>query len=292
MRRRWLLVALAGCFTGDGDPFPMFSAAAFAEAADQAAPVVSLVANYRTEIDPSPFLVSEKYDGVRAIWDGGSLRFRSGRRVAAPAWFLAALPREPLDGELWLGRGRFDELSGIVRRSQPGDDQWREIRYMVFDLPGGAGSFSDRAERLRQIVAAVPVPWLAVAPQERIENRADLMRKLDALVAAGGEGLVLHRADSTYQAGRSDDLLKLKPWHDAEATVVAHEPGRGRLLGMIGALRVRTAEGKEFRIGSGLSDALRRDPPAVGTSVTFRYQELTKAGIPRFPRYWRKYEAF
>jgi DNA ligase-1 len=292
MRRRLLFVALAGCFVGIGDGGLSLAAPAWAEEARSVAPAVLLAEVFHPDVDPAQYWISEKYDGVRAIWDGRELRFRSGRRVPAPAWFVAGLPREPLDGELWLGRGRFDELSSIVRKAQPLDAEWRRVRYMIFELPDGAGSFTERSERLRSIVGSSGMPWLHAVEQFRVADRQALMKKLDEVVRAGGEGLMLHRAAASYVTGRSDDLLKLKPLRDAEATVIGHEPGQGRLAGVVGALRLRTPEGKEFRLGSGLSDALRRDPPAVGASVTYRYQELTKDGIPRFPRYWRMHEEF
>ncbi len=131
--------------------------------------------------------------------------------MPAPAWFVAGLPPEPLDGELWLGRGRFAELSGIVRRQQPRDDEWRQVRFMVFEQPDGAGSFTERVERLKAIVARAGVPWLQVVEQFRVADRAALQARLDAVVAAGGEGLMLHRADAPYLTGRSDALLKPSP---------------------------------------------------------------------------------
>jgi DNA ligase-1 len=86
----------------------------------QAVPLTPMLGkNWHPGLNPADFLVSEKLDGVRALWDGQLLRFRSGRRIVAPGWFLAGLPTTPLDGELWLGRGSFDRLSGIVRRSTP-----------------------------------------------------------------------------------------------------------------------------------------------------------------------------
>ena len=93
-------------------------------------------------------------DGVRALWDGASLRFRSGRPIAAPAWFLAGLPAVALDGELWLGRQRFETLSGSVRKQVPVDGDWRALRYMVFDLPHHPAPFAQRAERITELVAA------------------------------------------------------------------------------------------------------------------------------------------
>jgi DNA ligase-1 len=290
MQRRLLVVALAGCFAGSSvAEVPSVQQDATDEARS-VPPAVPLAEVLRPHVDPSAYWISEKLDGVRAIWDGRILRFRSGRRVPAPAWFLAGLPKEPLDGELWLGRGRFDELSGIVRKAQPMDAEWRGVRYMIFELPDGPGSFTERSERIKAIVAAAGTPWLGFIEQYRVADRRALMKTLDEVVRAGGEGVALHRAAATYGAGRTGDLLKLKPWQDAEATVVGYEPGKGRLDGLLGALRLRTAEGREFRVGSGLSDALRRDPPALGTAVTFRYQELTRDGVPRFPRFWRMHQ--
>lgn len=238
-------------------------------------------------IHPAGFLVSEKYDGVRAVWDGQRLRFRSGIVVATPGWFTAALPAAPLDGELWLGRGRFDELSGSVRRSSPDDAAWRQLRYMVFDMPGTPGPFAERAQRIAAMCRQVQMPQLAAVKQDALADRAALQRRLQEVVAAGGEGLMLHRADATWSPGRSAVLLKLKPLHDAEALVIGHEPGRGRLAGQLGALRVRTAQGHEFSLGSGLSDAQRKQPPALGSWVSYSHRGHTPGGLPRFASFLR-----
>lgn len=256
------------------------------------APPLLLAEVLRGDVDVSRYWVSEKLDGARALWDGHSLRFRSGRPVNAPAWFVAGLPEEALDGELWIARGRFEALSGIVRRRQPRDEDWRQVKFMVFELPDGAGSFSERIDRLRAIVERADVPWLQAVEQFRVADRAALQAKLDEVVAGGGEGLMLHRADAPYLTGRSDALLKLKPLLDAEATVIAHLPGRGRLEGMMGALLVETAQGVRFQLGTGFSDAQRRDPPPVGSQVTFSYRDLTRDGVPRFASYLRRRENF
>lgn len=239
-------------------------------------------------IDPAGHLVSEKYDGVRALWDGRRLRFRSGLAMAAPAWWLARLPAAPLDGELWLGRGRFEAVSGAVRRQQPDDAEWRALRYMVFEQPQGEGGFAQRAARLADIARHAAWPGLVAAPQRTLADRQALQRWLDEVVAGGGEGLVLHRADAPWTPGRTPALQKLKPQHDAEAVVLAHEPGRGRLAGVMGALRVRDETGAEFRIGSGFSDAQRATPPAVGSVVSYAFRGRTGSGVPRFASFLRE----
>ena len=223
-RRQWLALAAA--------------AAAMPRPAAAALPLL-LAQEADDGVDPAGWLVSEKYDGVRAVWDGQRLRFRSGGAIAAPGWFLARLPAAPLDGELWLGRGRFDALSGLVRRSSATDEAWRELRYMVFELPGGRGGFAQRAAELARLAAAARWPQLQVVEQSTLAGRHALRDRLQSVVAGGGEGLVLHRADARWRAGRSADLLKLKPLADAEATVIAQLPGRGRHAGRLGALRVR-----------------------------------------------------
>ena len=243
-------------------------------------------------VDPANYLVSEKYDGVRAIWDGKVLRFRSGRAVNVPAWFIAKLPAQPLDGELWLGRGRFESLSGIVRKTEPQDADWRQIKYMIFELPDAPGTFAERVQRIREIIANTKWPQLVAVEQFRVADRAALKRKLDEVVRGGGEGLMLHLADAAYVAGRSDVLLKLKPLQDTEAVVIEHLPGKGKYQGILGALRVQTPDGKKFLIGTGFTDAVRKNPPPVGTTITYTYRGLTNTGLPRFASYLRVRENF
>lgn len=239
------------------------------------------------QADVSLYLVSEKIDGVRAFWDGRVLRTRHGNPINAPAWFLASFPAQPLDGELWIGRGQFDRLSATVRRQVPDELEWRQVRYLVFELPHAPGSFRERVQALRTLVSGAGVPWLLPVEQFEVKSRQALDQKLTEIVKAGGEGLMLHRADAQYMTGRSDVLLKMKRWNDAEATVIGHQPGKGKFAGMLGALRVRTADGVEFMLGTGLKDADRRNPPPIGAVITFRYRELTNRGLPRFASYYR-----
>lgn len=256
--------------------------------ATQATPATPMLAkNWSNGLDPAAYLVSEKLDGVRALWDGQMLRFKSGRPMAAPTWFTAALPTTPLDGELWLGRGRFDRLSGIVRHGTPQETLWREVRYMVFDLPGALDGFGARAARLVALVERSAVPWLQAVAQGRVSDRAALQQQLRTTVADGGEGLVLHRADALWQSGRSDALRKLKPVPDDDARVLAHLPGKGRHAGRLGALLLEMPSGQRFALGTGFTDAQRKDPPAVGAWVTYRYRDRTPAGLPKFASFLR-----
>ena len=261
--------------------------ASIASAGEAEAPSLLLANVYREGVDLDRYWVSEKLDGVRAYWDGERLLSRKGNPINAPPWFVEHYPRVPLDGELWMGRGAFERLSGAVRRQVPDDAQWRGIRFMVFDLPSSPGIFDRRLQRLREMFETIASPYLALVEQFRVADRAELMETLDRVVAGGGEGLMLHRGSSLYTAGRGDDLLKLKTHEDAEAVVVGHLPGKGRLTGMLGALLVETPEGLRFRLGTGFSDEERRNPPPLGATVTYKYYGRTRNGVPRFASFLR-----
>lgn len=254
-------------------------------------PELLLAERYRGRVAVPAYWVSEKLDGVRAAWDGRQLRFRSGHPVPAPSWFLEGLPAHALDGELWLGRGTFDRLSAIVRRNPPDDGEWRQVRYMIFELPGAPGTFTERLAQLKAVTGGVP-PWLTLIDQFRVADERALRDKLADVVRQGGEGLMLHLAEAPYETGRSAVLLKMTPWLDAEARVVAHVPGKGKHAGRLGALRVEMPSGRRFALGTGFSDSQRRDPPAIGSLVTYRYRDLSRNGIPRFARFLRIREEF
>jgi len=251
------------------------------------APSLSLASDYRPGLDLPAYFVSEKLDGVRAYWDGRQLTARSGNTIRAPAWFIADFPATALDGELWIARGRFDELSGIVRQIRPDSADWHLVRYMVFDLPHATQPFTHRLAQLQQVISLAEIPWLQPVSQFRVTDEAALMKTLARVTAGGGEGLMLRRDSSLYHTQRNSDLMKLKPLHDAEAIVLAYLPGRGRLKGMMGSLLVETSEGRRFRIGTGFSDMERRNPPPLGATITYQFSGLTSTGLPRFARYLR-----
>ena len=255
-------------------------------------PPLMLAGEYHRRFALADTRVSEKYDGVRGYWDGQRLLTRGGNPIVAPTWFTAGWPAHALDGELWAGRGRFAEAVSTVRQQTPDDAAWRSLRYMVFDLPSHGGRFEERYAALQRAVSALGLPWVQAVEQLPAPEAVGLRALLDRTVAAGGEGLVLHHAGASYLPGRSSELVKFKPFQDAEARVLSHVPGQGRLQGRTGALWVEWpgadgAPSQRFKLGSGLSDADRGDPPAVGSWVTFRFRGLTAQGVPRFASYLR-----
>lgn len=268
------------------------AAGPLAWAASGSASPLMLANVYHPGVPLADYWVSEKYDGVRGYWDGKQLLTRGGERVNAPAWFTAGWPATPLDGELWAGRGQFTKAAGTVRQQTPDDDAWRGMRFMVFDLPAQGGPFTHRIPVLNQLLATMAVPWVQPVVQSRVASHQALQALLAKTVKLGGEGLMLHRGSSLYRAQRSDDLLKVKTHEDAEARVIAHIPGKGKYAGMLGALLVQMPDaqghpGRRFKLGAGFSDGQRRNPPAVGSWVTYRFRGLNDSGIPRFASFMR-----
>lgn len=260
-------------------------------AASQSPPAIQLASDFNAErtsdaINVEDFLLSEKLDGVRGYWDGARLLTRKGHIITVPAWFTAGFPDYPLDGELWLGRGQFERMSSLVRQTSPKEEEWRRVRFMVFDLPQAEGSFEQRYQWALTALKGAS-PYLHVIPQFKLDNTETLYQTLDSLVAQGAEGLMLHRRSATYRVGRNPNLIKLKPYYDAEATVIAHIAGKGQFAGQMGALRVQTVDGRIFSIGSGFNLAQRQHPPAIGTVITYKYLGLTVNGLPRFASFLR-----
>ena len=250
-------------------------------------PKLTLANVYQKGMPLDGYWVSEKLDGVRAYWTGERFLSRGGHEYRAPDWFTRGFPERPLDGELWMGRGRFAELSGAVRQVVPDDDDWRRIRFMVFDFPDKEATFDQRLARLRVLIEEVESPYMALVDQQRASSHEHLMLRLDKVVAVEGEGLMLRLGASGYRSGRSNDLLKVKQYQDAEAVVVRHLPGKGKYEGLMGSLLVELEDGRQFRIGSGFSDSERASPPNPGTTITFKYYGLTATGLPRFASFLR-----
>lgn len=250
---------------------------------DSEGPPVLLAEKWENDIDLEGWWMSEKLDGVRAYWDGKKFLSRLGNEFMAPDWFIDGFPNTPLDGELWLGRGEFQRTVSIVRR-QDRSEHWKEISYVVFDAPALKGPFEERLEYLADALGN-HTPSANALEHVVCEGLDHLQNELSRVESLGGEGLMLREPGSKYVAGRSSTLLKVKTFHDAEAIVVDYVPGKGRHKGRCGALRVEMPDGTRFSVGTGLSDAQRENPPAVDAVITYRYQELTKDGVPRFPSY-------
>lgn len=261
--------------------FGLLAATAHAQA-----PRLMLATAWDHHNDPAGWWMSEKYDGVRGYWDGRKMLSRGGKTIALSEDLRRALPPFPLDGELWAGRGRFAYTLSVVRDSAPGAN-WADIHYLVFDAPAADGPFETRMAVVEKWLDENPAAPIRAIQQIRCRDNAHLQRFLDQIERNGGEGVMLRAADSPYQFGRSPHLRKVKRFDDSEAKVIGYNPGKGKYSNMVGSLRVELADGTRFAVGSGLSDAERRDPPSIGATITIKHHGWTRHGKPRFPVFWR-----
>jgi len=250
-------------------------------------PVIELASRYHNDIQVNNYLVSEKLDGVRARWNGEVLVTRGGHVINAPPWFIQGFPNQALDGELWIARNRFDEVSGIIRQQIIDDNKWNLITFNVFDLPLSPEPFMKRYQQLQRIFSSNSSPHIALIEQKTLPSKAALNQWLNEEEKKQGEGLMLHHKNSFYEHKRSKYLLKMKKVYDAEATVIGYISGKGKYKDMLGAMLMAMPNGLEFKLGSGFSDELRRNPPSIGSEVTYQYYGLTKNGKPRFASYLR-----
>jgi len=260
----------------------------------------SFTSNYKSKAKPAiqhgikyhevnnihDYWVSEKLDGMRGYWNGKQLLSRQGNKIHAPVWFTKGFPDTNIDGELWMSRNNFQGLISCVRKKKA-NNCWKKVTFMMFDLPKHTGGFSERIKQMSILKQQSPSHYFYMIKQVRLKNINELDKMLTTVIAINGEGLMLHKANAYYKVGRNAALMKLKKHQDAEATVIAHLPGKGKYKNMLGSLKVKTPEGVVFKIGSGFSDRERRSPPEIGSIITYKYNGKTKAGIPRFARFWR-----
>ncbi len=228
------------------------------------------------------WLMSEKLDGIRALWNGKELTTRKGNKIHAPAWFLKGFPPFAIDGELWSKRGEFEKIQSIVMRKQP-HTGWKKLTYNIFDVPEQTGGLQERLHVLKNWMKENKAPYLRIIPQILCGGTGHLRRYQKNIETLGGEGIVLRDPKAPYIHGRTSSALKVKSFEDAECTVINHIPGNGKFKGMLGSLDCRLNNGITVRLGNGFTLFQRKNPPRIGSIITFKHQGWTARGLPRFP---------
>ncbi|WP_169753216.1 DNA ligase [Campylobacter mucosalis] len=230
----------------------------------------------------SNWLVSYKLDGIRAYWDGKNLLSRNGKIINAPAKFIKNLPPFELDGELFLKNGEFEKTQSIIMDKSPNLEAWSEITYHVFDVPKAKGGLLERLSVLSEN------DIVKIIKQTPIKDKNELMKFYQNALNLGYEGVVLREPNAPYEFKRSKNALKFKPFFDAECEVVSINKGSGKFKDVMGSVSCKDLKtAKTFKIGSGFSDFNRVNPPKIGQIITYKYQNLTAKGLPRFPTFLR-----
>ena len=247
------------------------------------------------------WLASEKLDGVRAYWDGRNLLSRNGKILAAPGGWSAHFPPFALDGELYTARGEFEKIQSIVMDKTPNEAAWSEIKFHVFDVPEASGGLLKRLSELEKFILQNPQAGqnLKIIKQVKVKDNAEFESFAEAFIAKGGEGAVVREPNAPYERKRSKNALKYKEFKDAECEVTGVNAGTGKYAVLMGSVTCKAlsaagsnsdeqiASGVKFKIGSGFSDEERANPPKIGSIITYKYQNLTAKGVPRFPVFLR-----
>jgi DNA ligase 1 len=262
-------------------------------------------------INPVGWWASEKYDGYRALWNGKDFRSRNGNKFNVPEWFTQIMPPDyALDGEFWVGRGCFDKC-GIFKKKLPETDEWidKKVIYKVFDVPSYNKPFKERMKKLKDIVknrckckktfklpkkvSSMKCP-IEVTQQTKIKSKEHLNNMFSNVIKGGGEGIMLRKPQSIYEGKRSSTLLKMKVEFDTEAEIIGYKLGVGKYIGMLGSFKCKLILGKNkgvtFNV-SGMNDEIRtnyKKTHKIGTIITIAFNDYTKDGVPRHPRYLRK----
>ncbi len=242
---------------------------------------------YDRKDDVSDWLWSEKLDGVRGYWDGKQLLSKNGLPFHPHPDFVTNFPEFPLEGEIWGGRQTFEQTISIVKKNKP-HDGWLNLKFAVFDVPQASGGFEQRLQLAQTWFAKFPSSYAFVIEHKPVRDHEHLAVELKKIARLGGEGIILRKPGSLYQPGRSSSCLKVKSYDDMEAVVIAHVPGKGRNKGRLGSLLVELPQSEiRFKIGSGLSDEVRNNPPEIGAVITFKFYGFYQSGIPKFPSFLR-----
>ncbi len=236
------------------------------------------------------YLMSEKLDGVRGIWEAGKFKTRQDNPIHTPSYFTYNFPSFKLDGELWIARAKFDEVSALIRSDSLDSSLWKSVTYNVFDVPNACEEFkltpctlSNRLKVLERYLQQNPNPYIKIIKQIPIKDQEHLKEFYKDIIFNKGEGVVIRKDFAPYEKGRSKNALKLKPYEDAECKVIAYTEGKGKFQGKIGALLCQMPNDRVIKIGSGLKDKDRENPPKIGSIVTYKFNGLTKNSLPRFP---------
>ena len=264
----------------------LFFSVSFGQLLSAGEPALQKPEIYHSGDEVTGWVMSEKLDGVRGYWDGMHLQTRKGRILHPPPGFIQNFPPFELDGELWSKRGDFEFIQSTVMDQTPGDG-WKKITYHIFEVPNSQGDFYSRLGKAKGWFETNRNPQVRIISQVKVKDAAHLDRFLNEIHAKGGEGVIVKNPDMPYHAGRSSHILKVKKFQDMEGVVTAVNQGKGKYETMMGSLTLTLKDGTVFKLGTGFTDQIRKNPPPIGAVVTFKYYGLTKNGIPKFASFLR-----
>ncbi|MCP4970117.1 MAG: DNA ligase [Arcobacter sp.] len=244
---------------------------------------------YKGDENISTWVMSEKLDGIRAVWTGKELVSKKGNKIYAPKWFTVNFPNFKLDGELWTKRDDFENIQNIVMDKKP-SIKWNKITYNIFEVPNSKGDFFKRLEKAKIYFKKNDTRYVKIIDQIKIKDKNHLDNFLENIVLKKGEGVIIKDPFKSYHTGRSPHILKVKKVYDMEGSVIAINISKK--TNKLKSLTLKLKNGVVFNLGGGFSKKQRDKSFKKGDIVTFKYYGFTKYGKPKFASFLRLRKEF
>ena len=281
-----------------------------------------LAHKYNEDKADYPAFIQPKLDGVRCLFTAKGAFSRANNRFMnvdhieqALKPFFAKNPTAILDGELYNHglKDDFEKIISLVKKKKPTDQDKAEakelVEYHIYDVTSMTiAPYSLRLNYLTshvfQLYGGFTINKKSCWPIMEVETKValdfdDALKMHKKNLKLGYEGSIYRSMAGKYKGTRSWDLMKFKDFHDAEATIVGYEIGKGKREGTLGKFIMQDHEGVEFGCPPGkgydykdLANMLENIHDYIGQWATFTYFERTKAGSYRHPHYkcLRNYE--
>ena len=273
-----------------------------------------LAHKYNEDKADYPAFIQPKLDGVRCLFTAKGAFSRANNRFMnvehieqALKPFFAKNPTAVLDGELYNHelKDDFEKIISLVKKRKPTDEDRLEaaelVQYHVYDVASmKIGGYATRLNYLNSDVFRGFTTWPIMQVDTQVAHDFDDATRFHAKnLKLGYEGSIYRSWSGKYKGTRSWDLMKFKDFHDAEATIIGYEIGKGKREGTLGKFIMQDYDGNKFGCPPGkgynykdLADMLENIHDYIGQWATFTYFERTKAGSYRHPHYktLRNYE--
>ena len=260
--------------------------------------------------------IQPKLDGIRCIFTKDGAYSRANNKFMNLAHLESKLqiffknnPFAILDGELYNHKlkNNFEKIVSLVRKQKPTQkdkvDAQTMIQYHVYDLvppkPSMNRIYTERYKiLLKEFNKKKYDRIILLVKTYPVKDYDQALTYQKSFVENGYEGAIL-RKNELYKQKRAWALQKMKDFHDAEATIVGYEEGKGKRKGTLGKFLMENNEGIKFGCPPGkgytykdLEDILKNIHDYIGKKATFTYFERTRAGSYRHPLFktLRNYE--
>jgi DNA ligase-1 len=262
-----------------------------------------LAHKYNEDKADYPAFIQPKLDGVRCLFTAKGAVSRANNQFMnvqhieqALKPFFAKNPTAILDGELYNHglKDDFEKIISLVKKKKPTDADRAEakelVQFHVYDVPTmKIGTYTDRYLFLCTLTYTYPICKVTT---ELALDFDEAKKMHDKNLKLGYEGSIYRTTYGKYKGTRSWDLMKFKDFHDAEATIIGYEIGKGKREGTLGKFIMQDYEGNKFGCPPGkgynykdLANMLENIHDYIGQYATFTYFERTKAGSYRHPHY-------